>query len=180
MSIKGKRIALLVDNYFEQAELEVPWRFLSEEGAEVIIVATKDKALQGMNQAKYGDRFEAHQPLEDINVKDYDALVLPGGVINADKLRMVEKARQWINQFIDDDKLIAAICHAPWLLVSADVVEERKLTSYFTLQDDIRNAGGEWTDRAVVVDDNLITSRGPDDLGLFNAAIKNWFENKSA
>jgi protease I len=102
---------------------------------------------------------------------EYDALVVPGGVINADHLRMEEKARQWVQKFLKEDKPVAVICHGPWLLVSADCVRDRRLTSYFTLQDDIRNAGGIWLDESVVVDNNLITSRTPDDLPAFNDAL---------
>lgn len=176
MSIANKRIAILVDNYFEQAEFEVPLQFLKEEHADVAVIAVRDKDIQGMHHAKQGDTFRADKLLEAVNPAEYDALLLPGGVINADTLRMAEKARQWVNEFVDDGKLIAAICHAPWLLVSADAVEGRRLTSYYTLQDDIRNAGGEWIDQPVVIDKNLITSRNPDDLEDFTTAIKKWFE----
>ena len=176
--ITGKKIAILVDNYFEQAEFEHPLHVLEEAGAEVEVVGAHTKTLQGMNHTEQGDAFQANTLLEEVAPEAYDALVLPGGVINADKLRMEERARQWVNEFIDNGNLIAAICHAPWLLVSADVVEERRLTSYYTLQDDIRNAGGEWTDQPVVIDANLITSRTPDDLDQFTNAIKEWFEQK--
>jgi protease I len=106
----------------------------------------------------------------------YDALILPGGVVNADYLRMNQRARDWATQFTDEGKLIAAICHAPWLLVSADLVEGRRITSYYTLQDDIRNAGAEWIDQPVILDGNLITSRQPDDLPAFIEAIEQWFD----
>ncbi len=180
MSIVGKRIGILVDNYFEQAEFEVPLGFLRSEGAIVEVIATTNKDIQGMCHAKMGAAFLADELLETVTPADYDGLLLPGGVINADKLRMVEKAQQWVNEFVDEGKLIAAICHAPWLLVSADAVEARRLTSYYTLQDDIRNAGGEWISQPVVVDKNFITSREPDDLEHFTAAIKEWFEQKDS
>jgi protease I len=167
----AKRVAILVDNYFEQAEFEEPLEALRDAGLDVTVVATQGKDLQALNHADKGDTFEADMLLEDVTTDEFDALVLPGGVVNSDKLRMVEPARQWVRDFLDGGKLVAAICHAPWLLVSADEVQGRKLTSYFTIQDDIDNAGGEWIDQPVVVDDNLITSRKPDDIPAFNEAI---------
>lgn len=176
MSVEGKKIAILVDNYFEQAEYEEPLNQLKEAGADVTTVATKNKELHGMQHAEVGDSFTADVLLEDIDFDDYDALVLPGGVMNADKLRMNEKAREWVIRFTDEGKLVAAICHAPWLLVSAGVAKGQELTSYFTLQDDIRNAGTTWTDEEVVTSDNFVTSRNPDDIPAFIEAIKNWFD----
>jgi protease I len=176
MSIKDKRVALLVDNYFEQAEFKEPRDRLKKAGTDVTVVGTERKELRGLQHVAMGDAFDADALLDMVNFNDYDALVLPGGVVNADKLRMNAKAREWVNRFTDDGKLIAAICHAPWLLVSADVVEGRRLTSYFTLQDDIRNAGAEWIDHEVVLDGNLITSRNPDDIPVFVEAIEKWFD----
>lgn len=177
MSVINKKIAILVDNYFEQAEFEEPLEQLKEAGAAVTVVATETKALQGMMHVKEGDAFTADLLLGEVNVDDYDALVLPGGVVNADRLRMNHLAREWVNHFTDSGKLIAAICHAPWLLVSADLVEGRRLTSYYTLQDDIRNAGAEWIDQPVVMDGNLITSRQPDDIPDFIEAVGEWFDH---
>jgi len=165
---------MLVDNYVEQAELEVPLRFLEDNGAEVTIISSAEQDIQGLNGQEPGDIFQADLLLDEADPSDYDALVIPGGVVNADKLRMVTKAREWVNDFMDNGKLIAAICHAPWLLVSADMVEGRRLTSYASLQDDVRNAGGEWINQKVVIDNNLITSRQPDDLDDFNKAILAW------
>ncbi len=176
MTIKTKKVAILVDNYFEQAEFEEPRAQLQEAGANVTVVATESKQLQALRHTDKADTFEADVLLDEVNFEDYDALVLPGGVVNADKLRMNEKARAWVERFTDDGKLIAAICHAPWLLVSADVVEGRRLTSHFTLQDDIRNAGADWIDHEVVMDANLITSRQPEDMPAFIEAIEAWLE----
>ena len=176
MSVEGKKIAILVDNYFEQAEYEEPLNQLKEAGADVATVATKNKELHGMRHTEIGDSFAADVLLEDIDFDDYDALVLPGGVVNADKLRMNEKAREWVIRFADEGKLVAAICHAPWLLISAGVAKGQELTSYFTLQDDIRNAGATWTDEEVVTSDNFITSRNPDDIPAFVGAILEWFD----
>jgi protease I len=174
MSVEGKKIAILVDNYFEQAEYEEPLEQLKAAGADVTTVAASQKELHGMQHVKIGDGFTADVLLDDIEFDDYDVLVLPGGVINADKLRMNDRAREWVVRFADGGKLVAAICHAPWLLVSAGVVKGQELTSYYTLQDDIRNAGAQWTDEEVIVSDNFITSRKPDDIPAFVEAIQNW------
>lgn len=163
----SKKVAIVVDNYFEQAEFEAPLAVLKASGVTVDVIATKQKNLTAMQHTERGKPFTADLLLEEAVAADYDALVLPGGVVNADRLRMDKTARQWVCEFLDDDKTIAAICHAPWLLVSADAVEGRRLTSYYTLQDDIRNAGGEWADFPVLVDHHLITSRKPDDLPDF-------------
>lgn len=172
MDIAGKHIAILVDNYFEQAEFEEPMSALKDAGADVTVISTSsDKVLQGLNHIEKGDKFEADLLLGQASPGDYDALVLPGGVVNADNLRVVEGAQQWVLDFLDSGKPLAAICHAPWVLVSADAVEGRRLTSYHTLKDDILNAGGEWVNQPLVIDGNLITSRKPDDLPQFNEAL---------
>jgi protease I len=176
VSIAAKKIAILVDNYFEQAEFEEPIEQLKAAGAEVTVVGASQKELHAMRHAQIGDAFTADLLLDDIEFDDYDALVLPGGVVNADKLRMRDKAREWVVRFTDEGKLVAAICHAPWLLISAEVVKGQELTSYFTLQDDIRNAGARWTDDQVIKSDNFITSRDPDDIPAFVQAIKEWFK----
>lgn len=166
-----KRVAILVDNYFEQAEFEEPRDALRDAGTEVTVIGIKTKELCGMNHADKGDTFQADLLISAAASDGYDALVLPGGALNADTLRMSEDARQWVRDFLNSGRIVAAICHAPWLLVSADVVSDRKLTSYYTIQDDIDNAGGLWVDSQVVVDGNLITSRKPDDLPAFSDAI---------
>lgn len=169
--ITDRRVAILVYDLFEQAEFEEPLNSLRDSGAQVTVISAGKKKLQAMNHADKGDKFQADLLISEAGSEDYDALVLPGGALNADKLRMDEAARQWVIDFIDSERPLAVICHAPWLLVSADVVEGRRLTSYYTLQDDIRNAGGEWVDLPVVTDDNLITSRKPDDLPEFTDAL---------
>jgi protease I len=173
-NVAGKKVAILVHNYFEQDEFEEPLTALKDAGViTTVITANDDLLLFGMHHADVGGKFQADILLSEADPDDYDGLVLPGGVINADALRVVEDAQDWAVDFLDSGKPVAVICHAPWLLVSADAVEGRRLTSYFTLQDDIQNAGGEWVDQAVVVDDNLITSRKPDDLPAFCEAILN-------
>jgi len=176
MNITDAKIAILVDNNFEQAEFEVPLQQLKAAGAQVTVVGASTKDLQALQHTKQGDAFKADELLESIDPEEFDVLVLPGGVVNADKLRMNTDARAWATRFIDQNKIVAAICHAPWLLVSADIVEGRRLTSYYTLQDDVRNAGGEWIDQPVVVDSHLITSRKPDDLDDFIEAIQEGIE----
>lgn len=180
MNISGKHVAVLVHNYFEQAEFEEPIRALKDAGAEVTVVSADKRTLRGMRHAELADKFTADLLLSEASAYDYDALVLPGGAINADSLRMVEAARDWVLDFMDAGKPIAAICHAPWLLVSADVVDGRRLTSYYTIQDDINNAGGEWINRPLVIDDNLITSRQPDDIPMFNDAIIKMLKKQSS
>jgi protease I len=169
--LSGKKVAILVDNYFEQAEFTEPKKALQEAGVAVEVVSPTEGDLQGLNHVEKGDTFQRDVSLDDADLDDYDALVLPGGAINADSLRMNEAARSWVRQYIQQDKPLAVICHAPWVLVSAGCVTGVKLTSFETIQDDIRNAGGEWVDQAVVVDGNLITSRKPDDLPAFNEAL---------
>lgn len=171
MDASGKKVALLVDNYFEQAELEGPLGALRDAGVQVTVLGASSSEVRGMRHAKLGDTFRTDKMLADAKPEEYDALVLPGGALNADSLRMIDRARDWVKYFLESGKPIAAICHAPWVLVSADMVEGRRLTSYFTIQDDIRNAGGSWINQPVVTDENLITSRKPDDIPLFNDAI---------
>lgn len=171
MDINGKHVAILVDNFFEQPELDEPLSSLRNAGAEVTVISTGAKEITGMHHADKGDNFPVDLVLDQASSDDYDALVLPGGAINADALRMNEGARRWVQDFLESNRPLAVICHAPWVLVSADCIEGRRLTSYYTIQDDIRNAGGEWVDLPVVIDGNLITSRNPDDLPQFCDAI---------
>lgn len=180
MDLSGKHIAILVDNYFEQAEFEEPLSYLRDAGAEVTIIALKARDLQGLNHVDKGDKFQADLLLAEASSVDYDALVLPGGAINADGLRINEDAQEWARDFLESGRPLAAICHAPWLLVSADLIEGRRLTSYYTIADDIRNAGGDWVDEEVVVDNNLITSRKPDDIPAFNNALERLLKQRIA
>ena len=166
----NKKIALLVDDHFEQEEFTSPKMALQEAGFEVDVISDKDE-VHGLHHLDPGDTFTVDCSLDDASPAEYDAVVLPGGANNSDKLRMNEKARKFVNQMYETDKVVAAICHAPWLLVSNGLASGHKLTSYFTIQDDIRNAGGNWVDEEVVIDGNLITSRKPDDLPAFNKAI---------
>lgn len=175
--MEHRKIAILVDNYFEQTEFEESHKNLKEAGAVVSVISTRDKGLQAVEDGRPSELFRADTLISDIDFEDYDGLLLPGGIINADKLRMHERARAWVSYSVDNGKLIAAMCHAPWLLVSADLVEERRVTSYFTLQDDIRNAGGEWIDQPIVSDGNIITGQQSKDIPAFLDTIRQWFKD---
>ena len=171
VDLSGKKVAILVYDNFEQIELTSPQEALENAGVTTEIVSSQGPKITGMKHLDKGDEFEVDVALDDAKVENYDAIVVPGGVANGDFLRTEEKARNLINQFNDQGKPMAVICHGPWLLVSSGLADERKLTSYHTLQDDIRNAGGEWVNQEVVVDGNLVTSRNPDDLPAFNEEI---------
>ncbi len=166
--LKDLRVAVLVMDGFEQSELTEPVRALKEAGAKVDIVSSKRGEVQAFRHFDKAGRVPADRTFDEIRSDDYDALLLPGGALNADMTRMQPKVREVIRDFFNRGKPVAAICHAPWELVSAGVVRGRRLTGYYTIQDDIRNAGGEYLDQEVVVDDNLVTSRQPSDLPAFN------------
>ncbi len=171
--LSGKKVAILVDNYFEESEFTGPLKALKKAGATVEVIAAEPKngKVQAMNHVDMANSFKIDKTLEEANIDDYDALVLPGGAINADQLRMQTKARQWVTNITEKGKPLAVICHAPWVLVSAGLAKGRKLTSYFTIQDDLRDAGAEWVDQEVVVDGNIISSRQPDDIPAFNEKL---------
>jgi protease I len=177
--LDGKRVAILVTDNFEQVELTEPRQALEQAGAQVHIISDKAGQVQGFNHDEKGDRLPVDFTFDQARMEDYDALLLPGGALNADKLRMVPAAREWVQYFDNQSMPMAVICHAPWLLVSAGLVDGRQLTSYYTLQDDIRNAGGHWEDRPVVRDGNWVTSRNPGDIPEFNAAMLELFEQET-
>lgn len=170
-SLKGKCVAIIATDYFEESELTEPLAALQDAGAKVDVIAPHHGEIKGLNHTEPGQAVPVDKTLDEMNPSHYDAIVLPGGAINADNLRMNNKVRQVIRSFMDAGKLVAAICHAPWALVSAGRTDGMQLTSFHTLQDDIRNAGGEWVNEEVVIDQNLITSRNPSDLPAFNNAI---------
>jgi protease I len=174
LALKGVRVAILATDGVEKVELTLPRLALEEAGADTVLVAPKPE-IQSMKHAEKDERFAADMALKDANPEDFDAVMLPGGALNADVLRMEAEARDIVQQVDTAGKPIAAICHAPWLLVSARLVKGRHLTSYYTLQDDIRCAGGEWEDREVVVDRNWVTSRKPDDIPAFNREMRTLF-----
>jgi protease I len=165
--LKDKKVAFLATDGVEQVELTEPWKAVEQEGGQPELVSLEEGEIQGFEHLDKADTFEVHHAVSDISADDYDGLVLPGGVANPDALRTDEDAVSFVRAFFEAGKPVAAICHAPWTMVEADVVRGRKLTSWPSLQTDIRNAGGEWVDEEVVVDAGLVTSRKPDDLPAF-------------
>ena len=155
----------------EQVELTEPWKAVKEAGHTPVLISTEKGKAQGFNHLDKADTFDVDVTVSEAEVGDYDALVMPGGVANPDNLRMDADAVSFVRTFVESGKPVAAICHAPWTLVEADVVRDRTLTSWPSLQTDLRNAGATWEDRELVIDDNLITSRNPDDLPAFTKAL---------
>jgi protease I len=166
-SIQGKRVAVLATNGFEQSELEVPVKHLRAEGAEVHVVSPERGEIMGWEAKDWGRPITVDRVLSGMDAGDYDALVLPGGQINPDLLRVNPEAVALVRAFWDAGKVVGAICHAPWLLVEAGVVKGRKVTSYGSIKTDVKNAGGIWSDAEVVTDQGLVTSRKPEDLPAF-------------
>jgi len=167
-NLSGKRVAILATDGVEQAELTEPRQALKDAGARPMVVSPKDGAIKAWQHDHWGDEIPVDVRLADARADDFDALMLPGGVMNPDHLRMDASAVQFVKDFFAAGKPVAAICHGPWLLVEAGVVKGRTLTSWPSLQTDIRNAGGDWVDREVVTDEGLVTSRKPDDIPAFN------------
>jgi protease I len=168
LALDGKKIAFLVANEgVEQVELTAPWSAVKESGAVPYLLAPELGEVQAFNHLDPGDRFDVDLPVADVHVDDYDALVLPGGVANPDQLRTNDAAVAFAREFVESGRPVAVICHGPWTLVEAGVVRDRTLTSWPSLRTDIENAGGTWVDEQVHIDDNLISSRRPDDLEAF-------------
>ncbi len=180
VALQGRRIAILATDGVEQSELEQPRRALDESGATTHLIAPAEGSIQAMNHDEQGSRIPVDRILADARPGDYDALLLPGGLANPDGLRMNERAVQFVREFMMADKPVAAICHAAWMLVEADAVAGRTLTSWPSLQTDIRNAGGKWVNEEVQIDDRLITSRRPEDLPAFCDAIVREFAREVA
>ena len=171
MSLNGKRIAILATNGFEQSELEVPLARLKEAGATVEIVSLAAGEIKGWEKKDWCRPVKVDKTLDEASASDYDALVLPGGQMNPDLLRVEPKAIAFIKDIFNAKKVIAAICHAPWLLIETGIAKGRKLTSYKSIKTDVINAGAAWEDSKVVVDRGIITSRNPDDLEAFSSKI---------
>jgi deglycase len=167
----GKKIAFLATDMFEEVELAEPWKALEQEGAELELVSLEDGEIQGFNHYDKAGSFKVDKSVEEAHASDYDGLVLPGGVGNPDTLRANENAVHFVREFFEQGKPVGAICHGPWTLVEAGVVRDRTLTSFPSLQTDIRNAGGNWVDEEVHVDQGLVTSRNPDDIPAFNEKL---------
>ncbi|HTW67090.1 MAG TPA: type 1 glutamine amidotransferase domain-containing protein [Bryobacteraceae bacterium] len=169
--LAGKRIAILVADGFEQVEMTEPRKALENAGARTDLISPAKPKVQAAKHHDKGDTFPVDVPLDLAQPGDYDALLLPGGVANPDQLRTIPKAVHFVRSFFDRHKPVAAICHAPWMLVEANVVQGRNVTSWPSLQTDLRNAGAKWTDQPAVIDNGLVTSRKPDDIPAFNDAM---------
>lgn len=179
--LSGKRVAILVDEGFEQVELIKPRKALDRAGAQTQVVSPQETEVRGWNMKRWGKMVAVDVPLESADPGAFDALFLPGGVMNPDKLRMNPKAVAFVKHFVDTGKPIAAICHGPWTLIDAGGVKGRTLTSWPSLQTDIQNAGGTWVDQEVMTDQSLVTSRKPDDIRAFNKKmIEEFAEGKPA
>ena len=170
-TLAGKKVAILVTDGFEQVEMTKPRQALEEAGAEAKIVSPRSGKIQGMNHADKGDKFDVDLTLDDARPEEFDALMIPGGLMNPDELRANADALEFVRHFFSEGKPAAVICHGPWVLIDAGVVRGRTLTSWPNIKTDVKNAGGTWVDEEVHRDRNLITSRKPDDLPAFNKVI---------
>ena len=170
-NLNRKRVAILATNGFEESELREPKKALENAGAEVHIISEESGSIKGWADGNWSNSYDVDKTLDQVSHSDYNALVLPGGVINPDQLRRNEKAVSFVKDFFKAHKPVGAICHAPWLLAEADVLEGRRITSYSSIKKDMINAGANWIDREVVVDAGLVTSRNPNDLPAFNAKL---------
>ena len=166
--LSGKKIAILAADGFEEVELTKPKKALEDAGAKTTVVSIEPGKIQGMNHADKGDTVAVDQTLGDAEPQDFDALMIPGGLMNPDTLRSNEEALEFVRHFFREGKPVAAICHAPWVLIDAGVIRGRTVTSWPAIKTDVRNAGANWVDREVVVDNGLVTSRKPDDIPAFN------------
>jgi len=172
-TLNGKRVAILVADGFEQVELTGPKEGLEEAGAETEIISPAEKKVRGWEgeDMDWGNKFKVDVPLAEANARNYDALLLPGGVMNPDKLRLHPEAIEFIKQFVNSGKPIGAICHGPWTLIEAGAVKGRRMTSYPSIKTDLINAGANWVDEEVVVDNGIVTSRKPADIPAFNRKL---------
>jgi protease I len=167
-ALDGMRVAILVDNGFEQVEMTEPRKALDEAGARTVVVSPQKERVRAWNMKEWGEEFPVDLPLEQARPEEFDALLLPGGVLNPDQLRMQPQAVAFAKAFFDAGKPVASICHGPWTIVEAGAARGRRMTSWPSLKTDIRNAGGNWADEEVIVDGHLVTSRKPDDIPAFN------------
>jgi protease I len=178
--LQGLKVAILVTDGFEQVELMEPRKALDAAGAKTQVVSPKNGRVRGWKFTEWGDDVAVDVPLEKARADEFDALLLPGGVINPDKLRIEPKAVQFVKAFFDAQKPVASICHGPWTILEAGAAKGRQITSWPSLKTDLRNAGAEWMDKESVTDGNLTTSRKPDDLPAFNRAMIELFKSKRA
>jgi deglycase len=166
--LDGKKVAILVADGFEQEELTGPRKALEHAGAQTVVISPNEDSVRGWDESDWGKKIDVDVPLSDARPEDYDGLLLPGGVKNPDTLRMDEDAVDFVREFFNSGKPVGAICHGPWTLINAEVVQGRKMTSYPSISVDLKNAGAEWVDEEVVVDQGLVTSRKPDDIPAFS------------
>jgi deglycase len=174
-NLKGLKVAILLEDGFEQVELTDPRKALDQAGAETRIVSPKSERVRGWNLTDWGDEFPVDVALDRAQPRDFDALLLPGGVMNPDSLRIQPKAVAFIKAFFDAGKPVASICHGPWTVIEAGAARGRRIASWPSLKTDLRNAGAEWVDQEVMVDNKLVTSRMPDDIPAFNREMINLF-----
>ena len=167
-NLNNVKVAVLVENGYEQSELDKPVEALRKAGATAVIVSPQENKVKSWNKKDWGEEINVDQHLNSAKPQDFDALLLPGGVMNPDKLRKNKDAVEFVKHFVQENKPIAAICHGPWTLIEAGGVNGRQMTSYDSIQTDLKNAGANWVDKEVVVDGNLVTSRKPDDIPAFN------------
>jgi protease I len=175
-NLEGLKVAILVDNGFEQVEMEEPRKALDQEGAKTTLISPQKERVRGWQTKEWGDEFPVDVQLDKADPNNFDALLLPGGVMNPDKLRMQPKAVSFVKSFFQQRKPVAAICHGPWTIIEAGEARGKKIASWPSLKTDLRNAGAEWIDEQVVVDGNLVSSRKPDDIPAFNREMTQLFE----
>jgi protease I len=176
-NIKGMKVAILIEDGFEQVEMVEPRKALDQAGAKTSIVSPRNERVRGWKFTEWGDTFPVDVALDEARAEDFDALLLPGGVLNPDRLRMQPKAVAFAKAFFEAGKPVAAICHGPWLVVETGHARGRKIASWPSIKTDLRNAGAEWIDQEAVVDGNLVSSRKPDDIPAFNRAMIDLFKN---
>jgi protease I len=179
-NLNGLKVAILVENGFEWVELVEPRKALDQAGAETKIVSPRDKRVRGWKFTEWGDELPVDVALDQALARNFDALLLPGGVMNPDALRMQPKAVAFVKEFFDAGKPVAVICHGPWTVIEAGAARGRQIASWPSLKTDLRNAGAEWMDREVVVDNNLVSSRKPDDIPAFNREMLKLFGQRTA
>jgi deglycase len=169
--LSGKKVAFLATDMVEQVELTEPWKAVEQAGGKPELISLEEGEIQGFNHYDKGDTFRVDRTVADASPEEYDALVIPGGVGNPDTMRLDENAVRFVREFFGSGKPMGVICHAPWMLVEADVARGRRMTSFWSIKTDVMNAGGDWVDREVVVDGSLVTSRNPDDIPAFNQSL---------
>ncbi|MDO1501858.1 type 1 glutamine amidotransferase domain-containing protein [Winogradskyella maritima] len=170
-NLDRKTVAILATNGFEESELREPKKALEEAGADVHIISVEEGEIKGWADGNWSNSYKVDKTVDEVSQKDYNALVLPGGVINPDQIRRDKTAINFVRSFFENHKPVAAICHAPWILAEADVLKDREITSFNSIKTDMINAGANWKDQEVVVDAGLVTSRSPEDLPAFNAKL---------